>query len=347
MGSFKNVTGAISKLDNFNNWIRLLCILLAVAYVLSLGAASFWVFDLFRHFLLQYALLAVVFALLALARKLWPCVLAMIVLCGLCGYEIISRIDYIPPPTAEALAGPGLLKVITYNRHHSLTSHQEMVDFIKAENPDIFFILEANETHAEALKKDMKEAYPYQLLFPKENAFGMVAASRHPFKSKSVTFSQIIVKSGLKNFILIAKIQIKGFAPVSFYALHTPPPLRSWFFEQRNAELDHAASIINYNHKDRNSNIVLLGDWNITPYSPFFSRLLESTGFKNQTMSRFFLPTWPAQYYSFFQIPIDHILHRGNMTLIDKRRGPSLGSDHHAVVAVYQLEPDARKKNEP
>jgi endonuclease/exonuclease/phosphatase (EEP) superfamily protein YafD len=158
---------------------------------------------------------------------------------------------------------------------------------------------------------------------------------------------QIIVKSGLKNFILIAKIQIKGFAPVSFYALHTPPPLRSWFFEQRNAELDHAASIINYNHKDRNSNIVLLGDWNITPYSPFFSRLLESTGFKNQTMSRFFLPTWPAQYYSFFQIPIDHILHRGNMTLIDKRRGPSLGSDHHAVVAVYQLEPDARKKNEP
>ncbi len=347
MVSFKSLTGAISKLDNFNNWIRLLCILLVVAYVLSLGAAYFWVFDLFRHFLLQYALLAFVFALLGLARKLWPCVLAMIVLCGLCGYEIISRIDYIPPPTAEALAEPDLLKVITYNRHHSLTSHQEMVDFIKAENPDIFFILEANETHAEALKKDMKETYAYQLLFPKENAFGMVAASRLPLKVKWKTVSQIKMKGGLENFILIAKIQPEGFPPVSFYALHAPPPLRPWFFAQRNAELEHAAALINIKHKYATDNVVLLGDWNITPYSPFFSRLLESTGFKNQTMSRFFLPTWPAQYYSFFQIPIDHILHRGRMTLIDKRRGPSLGSDHHAVVAVYKLEPDARKENEP
>lgn len=338
MLSFKSFTRAVSKLDNFNNWVRLLCILLAFAYVLSLGASFLWLFDLLRHFIVQYLLLGAVFALLALLRKLWPYALAMAALCGLCGYEIISRIDYVAPPTAEALAGPGLLKVITYNRRYTLTAHQEMIDFIKAEKPDIFFILEATHTHADAVKKDLKKDYPYQILFPKENAFGMVAASRHPFTYKWKTFSQLEIR-GLDNFLLIARIQLKGFAPVSFYALHAPPPLLSGFFAQRNAELKHAATFITSGHRKANDNIVLLGDWNITPYSPFFSQLLKTGGFKNQTTSLFLLPTWPAQFYPLFRIPIDHILHKGEMTLIDKHLGPSLGSDHHAVVATFALKP--------
>lgn len=341
MVSYKSLTRIVSKLDTLNNWIKLFCILLVVAYVLSLGASFLWISDLFRHFMVQYALLAAFFALLALIRKLWPYALAMVALSGLCGYEIISRIDYVPPPaSAEALSGPGVLKVITYNRHTSLITHQEMVDFIKAENPDIFFILEANDTHAKAVKNDLRELYPYTLAFPKDDAFGMVAASKHPWKQKWKTFSQTKIK-GVDNFLLIARIQPEGQKPVSFYALHAPPPLTPGRFAQRNAELDHAATFINSKHRDAGDNVILLGDWNITPYSPFFAKLLESGGFKNQTTSRFFLPTWPAQYYSLFQIPIDHMLHRGRMTLIEKRLGPSLGSDHHAVVAIYRLEPDA------
>ena len=109
------------------------------------------------------------------------------------------------------------------------------------------------------------------------------------------------------------------------------------YFAQRNAELEHVATFINSKHRDATDNVVLLGDWNITPYSPFFSQLLNATGFKNQTTTRFFLPTWPAQYYAPFRIPIDHILHRGKMTLLDKHLGPSLGSDHQALVAVFRL----------
>jgi len=338
---FKSLIRSVSKLDSFNNWIRLFCVLLFAAYILSLGASFFWIFDLFRHFILQYALFGAFIAVLALLRKLWPYALAMVALCGICGYEIISRVDYVAPPAAQDLAGPGLLKIITYNRHNSLTTHQEMVDFIKAENPDIFFILEANQTHAEAVKKDLKEIYPYTIAFPKQDAFGMVAVSKHPWKQKWKTFSQTKIK-GIDNFLLIARIQPEGQKPVSFYALHAPPPLTPGRFAQRNAELEHAATFINSKHRDASDNVVLLGDWNITPYSPFFSQLLNTTGFKNQTTTRFFIPTWPTQYYSPFQIPIDHILHRGQMTLVEKRLGPSLGSDHHAVVAVYRLEPDAQ-----
>lgn len=336
---FPTFARAVSRLDSLNNWIRLLCVLLVCAYVLSLGAAYFWVFDLFRHFIVQYAMLALLFGALAAVRKLWPYLALMLALTGVCGYEVVSRLDIAPPQTAETLEGANLLKVIVYNRRHSLTEHQAMVDFILAEDPDIFFILEANETHAEALKTALADAYPHRILFPKAHAFGMVAASKHKFKLKWAPASHLVQGlNGVPNFIMRANIQPEGAKPVKFYALHAPPPMRPITFAQRNAELAHVAALINQQNKKPTDNVILLGDWNITPYSPFFEKLLTDTGMKNQTTAPYFLPSWPANFYAPLQIPIDHILHRGGLTLIEKRRGPSLGSDHHAIVAVFKIE---------
>lgn len=331
---------AVSRLDSLNNWIRLLCVLLVCAYVLSLGAAYFWVFDLFRHFILQYAMLALLFGALAAVRKLWPYLGLMIALTGVCGYEVVSRLDTVPFQAAEALEGASLLKVVVYNRHHSLTEHQAMVDFIQAEDPDIFFILEANESHAQTLKTALADAYPHRILFPKAHAFGMVAASKHKFKLKWIPKSHLVQGlDAVPNFIMRANIQPEGSAtPVSFYALHAPPPMLPVFFRQRNAELAHVAALIDQQNEKPTDNVILLGDWNITPYSPFFEQLLTDTRMKNQTTTPYFLPTWPAELPSLLQIPIDHILHRGGLTLIEKRRGPSLGSDHHAIVAVFKIE---------
>lgn len=339
MALFPTFARALSRLDSLNNWIRLFCILLTCAYVLSLGAAYLWVFDLFRHFIVHYAMLALLFGALAAARKIWPYAALMLALTGVCGYEVFSRIDNVPAQEAEALEGAHLLKVIVYNRHHSLTEHQAMVDFILAEDPDIFFILEANESHAQTLKTTLADAYPHQFLMPKGHAFGMVAASKHKFTLKWAPKSHLVEGlEGVPNFIMLVKIQPEGAKPVKFYALHAPPPMLPVFFRQRNAELAHVAALINQQNKKPTDNVILLGDWNITPYSPFFGQLLADTGFKNQTTAPYFLPSWPARLPSVLQIPIDHILHRGGLTLIEKRLGPSLGSDHHAVVAVFKIE---------
>lgn len=339
MAFFPTFARALSRLDSFNNWIRLFCILLLCAYGLSLGAAYFWVFDLFRHFIVHYAMLGLLFGALAAARKIWLYAALMLALTGVCGYEVFSRIDTVPAQEAEALEAAHLLKVIVYNRHHSLTEHQAMVDFILAEEPDIFFILEANESHAQTLKTALADAYPHQFLMPKGHAFGMVAASKHKFKLKCAPKSHLVEGlEGVPNFIMRANIQPEGAKPIAFYALHAPPPMLPVFFRQRNAELAHVAALINQQNKKPTENVILLGDWNITPYSPFFEKLLADTGLKNQTTAPYFLPSWPARLPSVLQIPIDHILHRGGLTLIEKRLGPSLGSDHHAVVAVFKIE---------
>lgn len=338
MVSLNSFFTRISRLDSLDSWIKIFCILLGLVYILSLGASFFWIFDLFRHFMVQYVIVALVFALCAVLRKQWPYAAAMLVLAFICGFEIASRIDYVPPPASiEALAKDKLLKVIVYNRKYTLTEHQAMVDFIKAENPDIFFILEANKTHSDALRTEFKTNYPYQVLMPKENAFGMVAASKTPFTFKWKTPSNPKIQV-LDNFILVTRIHPKGSAPINFFALHAPPPMSPKLFAQRNADLEYIPQMMNAKLKSPETNVIVLGDWNITPYSPFFSQLLRDTGLKNQTTTRYFPPSWPAGFYPPFQIPIDYILHKGKIRLVEKRLGPSLGSDHRPVIAVFSFE---------
>ncbi len=55
-------------------------------------------------------------------------------------------------------------------------------------------------------------------------------------------------------------------------------------------------------------------------------------------------PTWATQFYEYifydyiFQIPIDHILHKGDLKLVDKHRGSAMGSDHYPLIAIFVLQ---------
>lgn len=329
----------VTRIDVLNNWIRALSLLLVLAYVLSLGAAFYWFFDLFRHFIGQYAILAVLLGAAAALRKLRGTAFLMLALLVFCGAEIYSHLDYAPATVSKALHKSALLKVIVYNRHHSLTAHADMVAFIKAEEPDIFFILEANSTHAEALEDDLGTLYPHRILEPNDrSAFGMVAAGKTPFTAQARLESPPDDQTRvIRNFLLSATIAMTGAQEVTFYAMHPPPPTNAFLFAQRNAELSYVSKLISERHA-KQDNVVLLGDWNVTPYSPFFSRLLADTGLKNQVTTLYFLPSWPSILPPLLQIPIDHVLFKGGMELIEKRRGPSMGSDHHAIVATFLIE---------
>lgn len=78
--------------------------------------------------------------------------------------------------------------------------------------------------------------------------------------------------------------------------------------------------------------MVLLGDLNCTPFSPWFGRLLRD-GQLRDTGKGFGLPsTWSRHGIG---LPIDHILAGGAWQVIDRRVHPDrMGSDHHPVIAV-------------
>jgi endonuclease/exonuclease/phosphatase (EEP) superfamily protein YafD len=90
----------------------------------------------------------------------------------------------------------------------------------------------------------------------------------------------------------------------------------------------------------REDNVILMGDWNLTPWSPVFREVLEIGGLHYQNFGLLPVSTWPSfNFLSVLKIPIDHVLFKGGLRPVSFARGPSNGSDHHSLIARFYVGP--------
>lgn len=307
---------------------NILAFTLVAAYIISLGASLHWIADLFRHFMHQYFIGCITLApVMFYFRRFMTSAVLIVILC-LSFYEIYNSSEYVQPVSQTHSNN---LKIVHYNRHYNLHDHRAMTEWITKENPDIFVIQETGETHSKAIES-LRELYPYQIHEPRKNAFGLILASKHKI-IQSVTHKNI--RYALDNLYVHALIQISDGQRISIYTSHPPPPTSALLQTQRNQDISVVVDAI---QEDSTANIIFMGDWNITPYSPHFQTILQETGLKNQHNSFYSPPTWPSVFpLPILQIPIDHILHKGDLHLTSKRKGPHLGSDHFPVIAEFSL----------
>jgi endonuclease/exonuclease/phosphatase (EEP) superfamily protein YafD len=84
---------------------------------------------------------------------------------------------------------------------------------------------------------------------------------------------------------------------------------------------------------------IVLGDFNLTPWSPRFRDALARSGLTPAGDYRLWprtFPAMPAARLLFFLsggIPIDHVLVSGDLGVSRVVRGPFIGSDHYPVYA--------------
>lgn len=63
----------------------------------------------------------------------------------------------------------------------------------------------------------------------------------------------------------------------------------------------------------------------------FFRRLLARSGLIDTLRGRGYQPTWPGHFVPLW-IPLDHCLVSPDLTVLDRRVGPHVGSDHRPVI---------------
>lgn len=304
--------------------------LLLLSYSSSLFAREYWVFDLFRHFMAQYFIGSLILSPFWFWKKKYI-LSGLIFVVGCASFvEIVSRIHVSSPPSV--LEKAPIIKLAHYNRNVGNTGQSDLISWVETENPDIFVIQEAGDSASQAAQF-LRDTYPHQIHEPRPNAFGQVLASKYPISDFDIVHTPY---HALENFYIHAVITLPGETALSFYAIHPPPPISRSMSLQRNSDLNSVSNaIVNDNHQ----NILLCGDWNITAYSPYFSDLLEETGLNNMYSSAIPFPTWPHQYaYQIFQIPIDHVLFKGRLSLLERKRSPAFGSDHYPVIASFALQ---------
>ena len=285
--------------------------------IFCLFADRFWLADLAINFSLQVSVISIVWVLVGCFQKRLKWLLALAVLTA---FNLWPLLEYLPTANASPTGAEQTLKLISVNVLSSNKEYGPTLEFLRQESPDVIVILELNAAWAKALDS-ISHLYPHRKVVPRIDNFGMGIYSRlptHGFEVKEVDDFEIpTISSTLRT----------PFGDVDLVAVHPLPPLEKGFFEHRNRVLlDAAASV-----QDSRSAIVV-GDFNMTPWSPWFDKVKATGGLVDASAKRSLMPTWYAGPTWMGGLKIDHVLTSPELNCVRFDVAPYLGSDHRAVI---------------
>lgn len=227
-------------------------------------------------------------------------------------------------PTAPNLEGDGTkLVVITTNVSVGNSDPAPLVDWIRSKEPDVLAIVEISDEFAQKL--ELNDSFPYQVVRPRSDPFGLALLSRHPI----VAHQSVNDAHGVQR--IEAKLNWRGNV-VTVIAFHPMPPLTPADHIRRNEDL----SILATRLKDVPT--VILGDFNATPWSSAFAAPTRA-GFR---LASGYAPTWPAAGGGIMGLPIDNVLVSRHWTATRRKVGPDVGSDHLPVLTVIAFDMPGR-----
>ncbi|MBE7384042.1 MAG: endonuclease/exonuclease/phosphatase family protein [Leptolyngbya sp. SIO1E4] len=288
--------------------------------------------EIFSHFQLQYFLLSLVgLSILALIRHK-PCFWLGLLCTSILGSQLITW--YLPPQFLSAGANSNF-RILIANVNTQNKQYEDVVAFTQQENPDLALFMEVDETwitQLNALSRDL----PYSSGQGRSSNFGIVVYSRYALEDIEIQFF------GDDRFpSLVGKVNVNN-RPLLFVGTHPPPPVKPSFFHARNQQLD----LIGQHLQTAQQPQLLIGDLNLSMWSPYYTRLIRQTGLKNARKGFGLLPSWPTRgtYRQMpdwaallFSIPIDHCLLSSEVVVSDVQIGPPLGSDHRPLVVDLRL----------
>ncbi len=284
-----------------------------------------WVFDLTANFRVQYLACLGVAAILSLLGKKWR----WAVVAGV--FALVNFVEILPSFTGadrRAAASPNSIRVLLANVFSSNKQHDKVRKLIRSVDPDIVVVVEATAS----LMKDLSSLegdYSHVVCRPREDAFGIALLSRFPFEKSEILE---LGDSGVPTAVARFRIDDRE---LTLIATHALPPVGSARYGYRNRQL---AAVGDYVRSVKGP-VMLIGDLNTTPWSPLFKKLLRRSGLRDSRRGRGIQATWPVPTrLPLFGIPIDHVLHSPEITVVHRKVGADIGSDHLPVIVEFSLE---------
>ncbi|CBN54043.1 hypothetical protein OSCI_510002 [Kamptonema sp. PCC 6506] len=148
----------------------------------------------------------------------------------------------------------------------------------------------------------------------------MVIYSKFPLENRELK----IFSLGRK--VVSTDVRVQG-KIISILAVHPSVPTRQKSFIDRNKQL---AAIGEYAAQIKNP-VVVVGDFNVTMWSPFYKSMVKTGGLRNARSGFGILPTWPTNKPLLY-IPIDHCLITKDIQVLNIRTGRKIGSDHLPLI---------------
>jgi len=304
---------------------RRLAVLVGLAALASgvgrLGAQC-WLVDLAAHFSVYYLLLAALATpvLLAAGRR------------GSAGLAIAVVffnawvLQPVRPVPVGACAAP--LTVLQANVQGSATTADQFAAWWAQQglDADVLALLEVPPAW-ESWLRARRLAYPVQGGVLRDDPFGLWVLSRQP------GVLTVEMAAGAIPWVRLALAGAADRPPLEVLILHPPPPMGRELSQWRNQQL---ATILALDSGRR----LAVGDFNLTPWSPWNRRLLENGRWWDAGADWTLAGTWPALLPAGLALPIDRTWVTAGVTVAARRVLPSgnLPSDHRAVWSAVCVE---------
>lgn len=290
------------------------------ALLLGMLGRYFWPLDLLAHFRVHYVVALLVCAALLLAARDFRAA-AFAVLAG--GLAAAPVVQYLGAGEDEPAAGP-TLKVLSLNIWFRRDDPLRLVSYLEASGADIIVLQEISREEAQQLGAALK-SYPHAFID------GAAASDSVLFSKWPIRHASAVELASDAVSALLAGIEWHG-RRIDVVAAHLHWPLGARTATRRDAELAGLAELARTNSNP----LIVLGDFNVTPWSPHFTQLLETSRLRDCALGHGLDPTWPSPV-QVLGIRIDHCLASLHWQTIDTHVGPHVGSDHRPMIAVLRL----------
>ena len=303
----------------------------AVGTVASLGARAHWFLELFSHFRIQYLVLLVLagVACLLLGRRRWA-VGALIFAVP----NVLVVAPYLPgvTGTTAVASSPGTDKVdvpvtllaanLLYLRYDVFATRA----YFQSRSADVVVLSEFTPRWRFKLK-ELERRYPHVTLRPQDNPWGIAVYSKFPMLE-----IEDLDLGDDRSANLRVVVQTPA-GPLEVYAVHLASPSSAELALMRNTQLRLLARRI---AEAGDVPRIVAGDFNLTPYSPYFGDLLRDASLVGARRPSGMNATWPTWRLPLW-IPIDHCLVGGGVAEARVVNGPDIGSDHYPIECTIEL----------
>ncbi len=277
-----------------------------------------WLLELTAHFRLQLAAALTTLALVAGlgGRRRWA-----IGAGGLAAVNALLVLAAARPNVVGHIA-PNVprIRVLSLNVHTANTRSDLVRELVARVQPDVLVLLEVNARWLAELEP-LRRQYPHVLADPREDNFGIALFARFaPQSAELVNLGDAGVPSVVADFSF-------GGRSLRILGTHPLPPGTPAYAAARNEQLQAIAAWC----RRQAVPVAVLGDLNVTPWSPHFWDLLRDGGLHHERPRWGLGISWPAQR-PWFGLPLDHCLTGPAVGVARREILGAVGSDHWPVL---------------
>lgn len=303
----------------FGNLIRLIFFAVSLATVVALFSQVHWFAELFSHFRFYYLLAQALLVLIFLHSERWALMLATLVL-------TIPNAWYVTPYlTPLAFGEPAAAdtrqdaELVALNLNFRNKDYPAMRAYLESVSPDIIVVAEITSAWRDELRY-LDAGYPYQIGKWRSDPWGLRVFSRLPFVEAE------LLDLGVPESVHARVVVALDDGLLEIFGVHLQSPTNPQRAANRNLQLTALAERV------RSSDLptAIVGDLNVTPFSPYFDRFIQTAGVVDARRSAGFHFTWPAHPLPIW-IPIDHAFADQYVKIRKVQRGSDAGSDHYPL----------------